>query len=109
MKFERDEGSLEISLCVCSIRVFTKFSGDPYYEPLAWFMIKMFYYSGIILNSFYNCSSQIIPHSRCMPTLSLKVLCSTTTVKLDMSTNLASLHKYWEFHFHLKYVYCMMM
>ena len=39
MKFERDEGSFEISLCVCSIRVFTKFSGDPYYEPLAWFMI----------------------------------------------------------------------
>ena len=40
MKFERDEGSFEISLCVCSIRVFTKFSGDPYYEPLAWFMIN---------------------------------------------------------------------
>ena len=40
MKFERDEGSFEISLCVCSIRVFTKFSGDPYYEPLAWFMIR---------------------------------------------------------------------
>ena len=39
MKFERDEGSFEILLCVCSIRVFTKFSGDPYYEPLAWFMI----------------------------------------------------------------------
>ena len=35
----QDEGSFEISLCVCSIRVFTKFSGDPYYEPLAWFMI----------------------------------------------------------------------
>ena len=40
MKFERDEGSFEISLCVCSIRVFTKFLGDPYYEPLAWFMMK---------------------------------------------------------------------
>ena len=40
MKFERDEGSSEISLHVCSIRVFTKFSGDPYYEPLAWFMIS---------------------------------------------------------------------
>ena len=39
-KFERDEGSFEISLCVCSIRVFAKFSGDPYYEPLAWFMIN---------------------------------------------------------------------
>ena len=24
--------------CVCSIRGFAKFSGDPYYEPLAWFM-----------------------------------------------------------------------
>ena len=41
MKFERDEGSFEISLCVCSIRVFTKFLGDPYYEPLAWFMIAV--------------------------------------------------------------------
>ena len=39
IKFERDKGSLEISLCVCSVRVFTKFSGNPYYEPLAWFMI----------------------------------------------------------------------
>ena len=39
MKFERDEGSSEISLRVCSIRVFTKYSDDPYYEPLAWFMI----------------------------------------------------------------------
>ena len=39
MKFERDEGSFEISLYVCSIRVFTKFSGNPYYEPLPWFMI----------------------------------------------------------------------
>ena len=25
IRFERDEGSLEISLCVCSIRIFTKF------------------------------------------------------------------------------------
>ena len=41
MKFERDEGSFEILLCVCSIRVFTKFSGDPYYESLAWFMITL--------------------------------------------------------------------
>ena len=39
IKFERDEGSFEILLCVYSIRVFAKFSGDPYYEPLAWFMI----------------------------------------------------------------------
>ena len=31
---------LKISLCVHSIRVFAKFSGDPYYEPLAWFMIE---------------------------------------------------------------------
>ena len=40
MKFERDEDSCEISFCVCSIRFFTKFLGDPYYEPLPWFMIK---------------------------------------------------------------------
>ena len=46
MKFERDEGSFEISLCVCSIRVFTKFSGDPYYEPLVWFMITYFSLAG---------------------------------------------------------------
>ena len=39
IKFERDKGSFEILLCVHSIRVFTKFSGDPYYEPLAWFMM----------------------------------------------------------------------
>ena len=39
INFERDKGSFEISLCVHSIRVFTKFSGDPCYEPLAWFMI----------------------------------------------------------------------
>ena len=32
IKFERDDGSFEISLCVCSI---TKLSGDPYNEPLA--------------------------------------------------------------------------
>ena len=42
VKFERDEGSFEISLCVCSTRVFVKFSGDPYYEPLACFMIATF-------------------------------------------------------------------
>ena len=40
IKFKRDEGSFEISLCLCSIRVFIKFSGDPYYEPLAWFMVS---------------------------------------------------------------------
>ena len=50
MKFERDEGSFEISLRVCSIRVFTKFSGDPYYEPLAWFMI----YVAILIQSAYK-------------------------------------------------------
>ena len=27
---------------MCSIRVFTKFSGNPYYEPLAWFMIYIY-------------------------------------------------------------------
>ena len=37
--FERDDGSFEILLCVRSIRVFTKFSGDPYYKSLVWFMI----------------------------------------------------------------------
>ena len=41
MKFEEDERSCEISFCVCSIRVFTKFSDDSYSEPLAWFMIKI--------------------------------------------------------------------
>ena len=39
MKFERVECSLEISFCVRSIRIFTLFSGDSYYEQLAWFMI----------------------------------------------------------------------
>ena len=34
MKFERDKGSFKISFCVRSIRIFTKYSGDPYYEPL---------------------------------------------------------------------------
>ena len=29
-----------MSFCVRSIRIFSKFSGDPYYEPLSWFMIK---------------------------------------------------------------------
>ena len=41
MKFERDEVVLKFT-CVRYIRVFTKFSGDPYYEPLAWVMIIMF-------------------------------------------------------------------
>ena len=39
MKFERVEGSLEISFCVRSIGIFTLFSGDSYYEQLVWFMI----------------------------------------------------------------------
>ena len=40
MKFEEmDEGSFKITFCVHSIRIFTKFSGDPYYEPLVWFKI----------------------------------------------------------------------
>ena len=42
MKFERDEGSFKISFCVRSIRIFAKFSGDPYYEPLPWFMIVVY-------------------------------------------------------------------
>ena len=40
IKFERDESSFENSFYVCSIRIFTKFLGDPYYEPLVWFMMK---------------------------------------------------------------------
>ena len=41
MKSERDEGSYNISFCVCSITIpiFTKFSCEPYYEPLVWFMM----------------------------------------------------------------------
>ena len=35
IKFERDEGSFEILLDVCSIRVFANF-GNSYYEPLAY-------------------------------------------------------------------------
>ena len=38
--FKRHEGSLKMSFCVRSIRIFSKFSGDPYYEPLSWFMIN---------------------------------------------------------------------
>ena len=30
-----------MSFCVRSIRIFSKFSCDPYYEPLSWFMILM--------------------------------------------------------------------
>ena len=41
IKFERDKGSFEIKFCVRSIRVFTKFLGDPYRKPLAWFMITL--------------------------------------------------------------------
>ena len=39
IKFERDKDCYKISFCVHSIRIFTKFSGDPYYEPLAWFIM----------------------------------------------------------------------
>ena len=41
MKSERDEGSSNISFYVCSITIsiFTKFSGEPYYEPLVWLMM----------------------------------------------------------------------
>ena len=31
-----------MSFCVRSIRIFSKFSGDPYYEPLSWFMIHSY-------------------------------------------------------------------
>ena len=31
-----------MSFCVRSIRIFTKFSSDPYYEPLSWFMIYIY-------------------------------------------------------------------
>ena len=40
IKFERDEGGFEISLCVGSIRVFGNFSDDPYYEPLVFTQLK---------------------------------------------------------------------
>ena len=39
IKFEGDEGSFKISLCMHSIRGFTKFLGDPYFGSLAWFMM----------------------------------------------------------------------
>ena len=39
IKFERNESSFEISFCVRSIRIFTKFPDDPYYEPPAWLTI----------------------------------------------------------------------
>ena len=42
IKFGRHEGSHEILLYVHSIRVFTKFLGDPYYDPLVWFMINSY-------------------------------------------------------------------
>ena len=53
MKFERDEVSSEILFHVCSIRVFTKFSDDPYYEPLAWFMMCICTYT--VLALFMKC------------------------------------------------------
>ena len=31
-----------MSFCVRSIRIFSKFSSDPYYEPLSWFMICVY-------------------------------------------------------------------
>ena len=39
IKFVKDKGSYEVSFCVLPIRIFTKFSDDPYYEPLPWFLI----------------------------------------------------------------------
>ena len=37
-----------MSFCVRSIRIFSKFSGDPYYEPLSWFMIPFLIRDGPI-------------------------------------------------------------
>ena len=54
MKFERDGGSFEISLCVYSIRVFTIFS-DLYYEPLTWFMMQVKLFRSLIsLQGYYS-------------------------------------------------------
>ena len=39
-----------MSFCVRSIKIFSKFSGDPYYEPLSWFMILKLWL-GIIIRS----------------------------------------------------------
>ena len=39
IKFERNKGSFEISFSWRSIKIFTNFLVDLYYEPLAWFMI----------------------------------------------------------------------
>ena len=33
-----------MSFCVRSIRIFSNFWGDPYYEPLSWFMIYVCMY-----------------------------------------------------------------
>ena len=53
-KFETVESSFEILFCV---HLITKLSGDPYYEPLVWFMTRM--YEDIIKNIhywFYSCN-----------------------------------------------------
>ena len=47
-----------MSFCVHSIRIFSKFSGDPYYEPLSWFMIMHFNLVHItILYIYHNMAS----------------------------------------------------
>ena len=40
-----------MSFCVHSIRIFSKFSGDPYYEPLLWFMISLTAIARLIVNA----------------------------------------------------------
>ena len=48
-----------MSFCVRSIRIFSKFSCDPYYEPLSWFMIYIYigesgiWLSKILVNDIY--------------------------------------------------------
>ena len=44
-----------MSFCVRSIRIFSKFSGDPHYEPLSWFMILFIAYSYIV----YACCNAV--------------------------------------------------
>ena len=39
-----------MSFCVHSIRIFSKFSDDPYYEPLSWFMILLLMQIAVLLH-----------------------------------------------------------
>ena len=43
MVFSTPKEALKMVFGVRSIRVFTQFSLDPYYEPLPWFMILFIY------------------------------------------------------------------